>query len=237
MSSIIVNNLHKSFKSNHVLSGLSFECHNEIVFVAGLNGAGKTTLIRLALNLEFADKGTVSLINDYEKPLEDGIGVVFDTPCLYRKMTCKQNIGIFCTGYLDDKKHMQKVLDNLNIDSVLMRKNVDDCSFGQQHRVNVAIALIRKPTILFLDEPTIGLDPISWELIKDSIIQNKNEQGGCVVITGQDYHELGQMADKLLILRDGKSQYYGTVDDFVSLQDEKSLKDALYPNLRNGGNV
>jgi len=152
-------------------------------------------------------------------------------------MTCKQNINIFCTGYLDDKKHMQKVLDNLNIDSVLMRKNVDDCSFGQQHRVNVTIALIRKPTILFLDEPTIGLDPISWELIKDSIIQNKNEQGGCVVITGQDYHELGQMADKLLILRDGKSQYYGTVDDFVSLQEEKSLKDALYPNLRTGGNV
>ena len=222
MSKIIVRNIFKSFKNNNVLAGLTFECDNEIVFIAGRNGAGKTTFIRIALKLERADKGEISLeFNNTSR--EKKVGAVFDTPCLYRQMSCKENLHIHCTGYLSDKKHVKTILDNLRIDKEILRKKAGNCSFGQQHRVSVAIELIRKPEILFLDEPTIGLDPISWELIKKSIIENKKAQRGCVIVTGQDYFELGKMADKILILENGKAQYFGTIPGFLASAPEMVL--------------
>jgi|LSQX01.1.fsa_nt_gb ABC-2 type transport system ATP-binding protein/Cu-processing system ATP-binding protein len=226
MSQIIVNNLHKSFKGHEVLKGLTFTCENEIVFIAGRNGAGKTTFIRIALGMESCDKGDIT----YKNKQNDKMGVVFDTPCLYAQMTCRDNIKIFCGEYYNDKEYVRKIKDKLNLDHSLLKKRVDKCSFGQQHRLSVAIALIRKPKYLFLDEPTIGLDPISWGLIRESILLNKSEQKGCIIITGQDYFELGNLADKLLILDKGISQYYGSVADLLNKFPKRIL-------LRTSGSI
>lgn len=214
MSRIIAENVHKRFKDNQVLRGFSFCCENEIVFIAGRNGAGKTTFIRLALGMERPEEGTIELDRGGEAAKED-VGVVFDTPFLYHQMTCKDNIEIFATGHLKDRAYVKEVLESLNIDDRMLRKKVGKCSFGQQHRVSVAIALIRRPRFLFLDELTVGLDPLSWELVRKSILRNKTERQGCTVITGQDYFELGGLADKLLVLDGGAAQYYGTVAGLI----------------------
>lgn len=236
MTSISVKDLHKNFKDNKVLKGLSFECNNEILFIAGRNGTGKTTFIRIALGLEFANKGSVTLTENGQPISKEDIGVVFDTPCLYPNKTCKENISILCSGYTADKKHLHSVLEKLDINKQMLSKKAGRCSFGQQHRLSMAIALIRKPKILFLDEPAIGLDPISWELIKQCILQNNKEQKGCTVLTGQDYFELGNIADKLLVLKNGVGEYFGTVDGFINNSEEDSLQHALYPELKGAKN-
>lgn len=215
MARILVENVHKKYKDKKVLNGLSFICENEILFLAGKNGAGKTTLIRLALGLDTPDKGSIAFLDNKNKK-DNKIGVVFDTPCLFGQMTCKENINILCTGYLNDKEYVQEILDGLNINDDLLRQKASNCSFGQQHRVSVAVALIRKPMFLFLDEPTVGLDPVSWELVRNSIIKNKEQQNGCVIITGQDYFEMADFSDKILILDNGKSKYFGGTKDLIS---------------------
>ena len=210
MSHIIVKDIHKSYKKNQVLNGLSFECKNEILFLAGKNGAGKTTFIRLALGLDKEDKGSI----DFDG--ERNLGVVFDTPSLYQNLTCNENINILCTGYLDDKPYIDKILKTLRIDSSLLKKRVGKCSFGQQHRISVAIALIRKPVYLFLDEPTIGLDPESWEMVRECILINKEKQNGSVIITGQDYFEMRNLADKILVLEKGKAKFCESIPSFIN---------------------
>ena len=214
MSTIICSNVSKSYKQKKVLNDLSFECKDEIAFIAGKNGAGKTTFIRIALGLESCDKGNVFLRSESDNNTISK-GVVFDTPSLYPGISCKRNIDILCTGFLKDKNFVEDTLNNLDINEEILHKKAEQCSFGQQHRVSVAIALIRKPQFLFLDEPTIGLDPLSWELVKTSIIKNRKKQNGCVIITGQDYFEMATFSDKLIILDEGKAKYEGKTSDFL----------------------
>ncbi|MEE1153616.1 MAG: ABC transporter ATP-binding protein [Acutalibacteraceae bacterium] len=216
MARIEANNLYKKYKSNNVLCGLDFICEDEIMFLAGKNGSGKTTFIRIATGMERADSGCVKLLSGSKKLSNQKVGAVFDSPCLYHNMTGKENLDILCTGHFDDKKYSDKILECLKIDNRFLSMKAEKYSFGQKHRLSVAIALIRKPTILFLDEPTIGLDPESWDYVRNGIMLNRSEQKGCVVITGQDYFELGSIADSILILSEGKSKYYGSIDEFVN---------------------
>ena len=217
MTKIIVNSIHKKFKSHQVLKGLSFTCEDEILFIAGKNGAGKTTFIRLALGMDSLDKGKINFENAENSTTKDmKIGSVFDTPCLFMEMSGQQNINIFCAGFLHDRAYIKQIKESLNIDDRFLKQKAGKYSFGQQHRLNVAIALIRKPQFLFLDEPTIGLDPDSWDLVKESVLLNQRRQKGCVIITGQDYFEMGKFANKLLVLDEGISKYFGTPEDFLN---------------------
>lgn len=216
MTKLVANNVSKKFKSHQVLRGLSFNCEDEILFIAGKNGAGKTTFIRLALGMERLDKGEIHYKGDKELSTSElRKGCVFDTPCLFMEMSGQENINIFCTGDLQDHTHINQILDSLNIDHRFLMQKAKTYSFGQQHRLNVAIALIRKPQVLFLDEPTVGLDPVSWELVKESIILNQQQQKGCVIITGQDFSEMEKMANKVLILDEGQNKYLGTPEELI----------------------
>lgn len=237
MAKIIIKDLHKKFKRANVLNGLSFQIENEILFIAGRNGAGKTTLLRLLLNMERQDKGFIEIKDDVTNASEN-ICCVFDSTCLYQDMNCSENISILGTGYLNDKAHIDRIIDSLQIKE-LLHKKVGRCSFGQQHRISMAIALIRKPVFLLLDEPTVGLDPMSWELVRAAVLANKNEQNGCVIITGQDYDALCDISDKILVLSDGISKFYGTPNELLSAHrsDEngvQSCKDLLIKLLNNG---
>lgn len=230
MSKIIVDDLQKKYKKRAVLNGLSFKIENEILFIAGENGAGKTTLIRLILKMDKQDAGHIELLDDEKKPTTRS-AAVFDSPTLYMGMTCLENIHILGTGYLEDQGHVEKVIESLRIRELLHEK-VGNCSFGQQHRISVAIALIRKPVFLFLDEPTVGLDPVSWELVRDAVVNNQKEQNGCVIVTGQEYFALCNLSNKVLVLSGGAAKFFGTPDDLLSTyktdgDDSNHLKDVF----------
>ncbi|MBE5927471.1 MAG: ABC transporter ATP-binding protein [Lachnospiraceae bacterium] len=215
MVKLIVNKIRKSYGKQVVLEDISFECVDEIVFIAGKNGVGKTTFIRLALGLDRPTSGEIHLLEDDEEIGNENIGVVMDTPALFTYLSGKRNIDILCAGYLKDRKYVERILNELELDRNLLSKKISKFSFGQKHRLSVAIALIRKPKILFLDEPTIGLDPVSWGLVKKTIHNNKKELGGCVIVTGQDYFEMKNFADKILIIKDGMNCIYDDIQSFL----------------------
>lgn len=229
MSSITVNDVRKSFNNKTVLNGLSFRIENEILFIAGLNGAGKTTLLRLILNLDRKYEGSIHLADEKETTTER-IGCVFDSPCLYADISCMQNIKIFCTGCLKDEAYVNKIISSLKIED-LLQKRAGSCSFGQQHRVSIAIALIRKPLFLFLDEPTIGLDPISWELVRAAVLENKRSQNGCVIVTGQDYYELCGISDKILVLSAGTVKFFGKPEELLSADNSDVNPATAYKDI------
>ncbi len=229
MGSIIVNNINKRYGKKIVLNKISFNADNEIVFLAGTNGAGKTTFLRIALNLEKADSGKVIFKSDKEtKKIE--IGSVFDTSTLYTQYSGLKNIKLLCMEYYKNKENVNSILADLSLDEQLLKKKVEKYSFGQKHRLSLAIALIRKPQLMFLDEPTIGLDPISWQLIEKRILKSK-EEGCCFIITGQDYNAMKKISDKILVLCNGENLYYGSVAEFMSLNGNSEDLQSTFLNF------
>lgn len=232
MSKIVVSNLMKKYNKKIVLNNINFTCENEILFIAGRNGAGKTTFLRIANNLEKANNGTIKYYNDDD--IEDShlrISTVFDTTDLFTELSGYSNIKILCPKCLKDKVFLNRVLNELSIDKDLLNKKVSKYSFGQKHRLCIAIAIIRKPKILFLDEPTIGLDPLSWDLVRKTLIMNKEHQNGCIILTGQDYDAMSSFADKILVLSNGKIKYHGKIKDFISLYDKQFIISTNVKNL------
>ena len=216
MVEVIVESLKKYYGPNRVLENVSFKCEDEIVFIAGKNGVGKTTFIRIALGLDSPTEGKIVFLENTKKIRRDYVGAVLDTPALFPNLNGYQNIKILCSGYLKDKEYFSEILKGLELNDSILKKKTGKYSFGQKHRLSVAIAMIKKPKILFLDEPTIGLDPISWSLVKKTIYDNQRKFGGCVIVTGQDYFEMNSFANKILILNDGKCQVYEPIQDFMN---------------------
>lgn len=213
MSLLNIENIEKEYRGKRVLDGFSMIANNEIVFLAGRNGAGKTTLIRLALDLDKDYSGKITYDGEPFNNKRKKISVVFDEPKLYKNFSGMDNIKIF-SGKKNDE--FNSIIKNLQLDDNLLYKKVSSYSLGQRHRLAVAIALLQKPSFLFLDEPTIGLDPISWDLVKKCLLNLKNSQV-VVVVTGQDYKEMEEIADSIVILDNAKTVYEGAINDLIEM--------------------
>lgn len=214
MAELSIKGINKSFSKKQILKGFSLECRNEILFLAGKNGAGKTTLLRLALELDKDYTGLITYGGNAFHTCRSRVGVVFDEPHFYSRLSGRDNIDIFAPACKKDKDYYNKVMNDLQMDQHLLGQKVSEYSLGQRHRLAVALAIMNKPDYLFLDEPTIGLDPISWQLVRQCIIDIKN-RNGAVIITGQDYSEMQKLADKMVILHNGSAAYSGSVDDLI----------------------
>ena len=216
MGTIDVKNINKNYGKKSVLTDISFKASDEVVFLAGFNGAGKTTFLRIALGLEKADSGKIEMKSSANDSDNVEKGAVFDSSTLYLQYSGIKNIKIMCMEYLKEKDRIDSILSDLSLEQGLLRKKVSQYSFGQKHRLMLAIALIRKPQIMFLDEPTIGLDPISWQLIENRILKSRDE-GCCFIITGQDYNAMEKISDKILVLNDTRNKFFGSVEEFMSI--------------------
>ena len=178
MNNIIeISNLSKSFKDVKAVQNLSFKVkQGELFAFLGLNGAGKSTTISIICGLLKKDSGTVLIDgNDIDKGTENvksSLGVVFQNCVLDKPLTVKENLknkaalyGISGNEFSDRLKELSKLL---NLDEILNRP-VGKLSGGQRRRADIARALLHKPQILILDEPTTGLDPQTrhtlWEVI------------------------------------------------------------------------
>lgn len=219
MGTIEVKKINKKYGKKDVLTDFSFKANDEVIFLAGFNGAGKTTFLRIALGLEKADSGKIEMKTTLNNDKLE-MGAVFDSSTLYLQYSGIKNIKIMCMEYFREKDRINSILSDLSLNQELLRKKVWKYSFGQKHRLMLAIALIRKPQIMFLDEPTIGLDPLSWQLIEKRILKSKEEDGCCFVITGQDYNAMEKISDKILVLNDTTNQFFGSVDEFMNINSE-----------------
>ena len=216
-----VNDLVKYYGKNIGIEGLSFNLsEGEILGIIGTNGSGKTTTFRLLLRLLLPDKGTLKL-NDHD--LEDldnkTFGYLPEERSVYRDLKVAEQISFLAKlKQINDNEITERLsfwLNRLEIDEYRNRK-IKELSKGNQQKVQLICALIHDPLIVILDEPLTGLDIINVRLFK-KIINELKQAGKMVMISSHQYEYIEEFCEKIILLKKGKVNYYGTVSDIKQL--------------------
>ncbi|MGC9138936.1 MAG: daunorubicin ABC transporter ATP-binding protein [Mesoaciditoga sp.] len=218
---IVVKNLKKYFKDVKAVDDISFEVgYGQLFALLGQNGAGKSTTIRILTNLAVPTSGYVEVAgyNVLKNPTEvrKNIGLVAEKVILYNDLTAMENIKFFGRLYgmkdpeiYDRAEKFLKLFDIWDFKDILISK----MSTGMKQKINLARALVPDPKIIFLDEPTLGLDPVSTKHIRDFIVQLR-EEGRTIVYTTHVLHDVELMnVDKVAIMRKGKIVAMGTLNE------------------------
>ncbi|GLO68075.1 ATP-binding cassette domain-containing protein [Oceanobacillus kimchii] len=228
---ISVRNLKKMYGKQMVLDGLSFDVQRGSIFaLLGENGAGKTTTVRILSTLIHGDEGTATIAGYDTKRDANSVKKLISLTGQYVAvddlLTGEENLLMM--GRLNhlDKKLVQKrtseLLDYFDLQDASKRK-VKTYSGGMRRRLDIAIGLLASPEVIFLDEPTTGLDPRSrnnmWSFIKSLA-----HQGVTIFLTTQYLEEADQLADKVAIIDNGKIVKEGTAEELKSVIGEEKLE-------------
>lgn len=221
MDNIIeVKNLVKQYKELKAIDNLSFEVHEgEILGLLGPNGSGKSTTINCILSLLEFSKGTIKIFGKDMKPdaydIKSKIGVVFQEVSVFDELTVYENIDYFCGLYIKDKKNRKQYIE----DAIRLVGLEDFKKFypkklsgGLLRRLNIACGIAHKPKLIFLDEPTVAVDPQSRNNILDGI-KKLRENGATIVYTTHYMEEVEILCDRVIILDKGKILATGTTDE------------------------
>lgn len=221
---IEVKNLTKEYKNLKAIDNLSFEVHNgEILGLLGPNGSGKSTTINCILSLLNFQSGSIKIFGKEMQPdaydLKTKIGVVFQDVAVFDELTVYENIDYFCGLYVSDKK-IRKNYVNEAIALVglgdFKKFYPKQLSGGLLRRLNIACGIAHKPNLIFLDEPTVAVDPQSRNNIIDGI-KKLRDQGATIVYTTHYMEEVEILCDRVIILDKGKIIATGTCDELKEL--------------------
>lgn len=221
---IEVNNLTKYYKKLKAIDNLSFKVYQgEILGLLGPNGSGKSTLINCLLALLNYQAGEIKIFNQLMKPdayeIKKDIGVVFQEVAVFEELTVYENIDYFCGLYIEDKKTRKKYIEEamtlveLNDFKKFYPKQL---SGGLLRRLNIACGIAHKPKLIFLDEPTVAVDPQSRNNILDGI-KKLRDQGATIVYTTHYMEEVELLCDRVIILDHGKIIAQGTNEQLKQL--------------------
>lgn len=225
MNNIIeVKNLVKQYKELKAIDDLSFEVHEgEILGLLGPNGSGKSTTINCILSLLNFSKGTIKIFGKEMKPdaydIKSKIGVVFQDVSVFDELTVYENIDYFCGLYIKDKAtRKQYIEDAIKLVGLEDFKKFypKKLSGGLLRRLNIACGIAHKPKLIFLDEPTVAVDPQSRNNILDGIKQLR-DSGATIVYTTHYMEEVEILCDRVIILDKGKILATGTTDELKEL--------------------
>lgn len=217
ISSVLqLKNLQKKFKDTQVvnLSSLSVQ-QGEIYGFLGPNGAGKTTTMKMILSLISRTAGEIEVFGQSigtDKQYLNQIGSMIEEPSYYPNLTGYENLLVFQKILGFDKKNIQETLKIVGLDQPEnKRKLVKDYSLGMKQRLALAFALVKKPQLLILDEPTNGLDPAGIHDIRELIVKLAKEQGITVFISTHILSEVEHIADHVGIINHGQLVYEGEI--------------------------
>ena len=211
-----IKNLQKVFKDTQVvnLSSLSVQ-QGEIYGFLGPNGAGKTTTMKMILSLITRTAGEIEVFGQSigtDKQYLNQIGSMIEEPSYYPNLTGYENLLVFQKILGFDKKNIQETLKIVGLDQPKNKKKlVKDYSLGMKQRLALAFALVKKPRLLILDEPTNGLDPAGIHEIRELIIKLAKEQGITVFISTHILSEVEHIADRVGIINHGQLVYEGEI--------------------------
>jgi fluoroquinolone transport system ATP-binding protein len=230
-----VNNLKFRYNaaSPDVISDISFEiAKGEIFGFLGPSGAGKSTTQKILTGQLKTYTGSVITdgreIKDFERSFYNRIGVAFEFPNLYEKLTALENLKLFASFYSRDITEHVVLLKMVNL---FEDRNtlVSSFSKGMKMRLNFARSIMHMPELLFLDEPTAGLDPVNAKMIKDIIIDLK-QKGTTIFLTTHNMHDAETLCDRLALINDGVLVVTGSPADLKMQFGEKKLKVTLKEN-------
>jgi ABC-2 type transport system ATP-binding protein len=215
---IQVAGLTKRYGDLVAVDGIDFEVSRGEVFgLLGPNGAGKTTTVEILEGLRVQDGGTATVLG-YDvatnaESLKPRIGVSLQTAAMYPKLTVTELIDLFRSFY-PDPRPTAELIDALELGE---RRNArtSELSGGQRQRLAVALALVNRPELVFLDEPTTGLDPAARRALWDLVLSLKHD-GRTVLLTTHYMEEAEILCDRLAIMDHGRILEMGTVDELVS---------------------
>jgi phospholipid/cholesterol/gamma-HCH transport system ATP-binding protein len=231
-SPIQVTDLHKSFGAQCVLDGIGLEVRQgETVAVMGRSGSGKSVLLKLLIGLQPADSGSVCVRGREIGKLGDGelneirkkIGFLFQQAALYDSLTIEQNVMFPMSRHTRAPEHDRKQRARELLASLGMENDLDklpsQVSGGMQKRVGLARALALDPEILLFDEPTSGLDPITAAEISKLIADLKKKRRMTAVVVTHDIRSAGAIADRVLLLNEGKIVAEGDLAELRKSKD------------------
>ncbi len=221
---IEVDNLRKSYGKLLALDDLNLHIEEGEVFgLLGPNGSGKTTAINCMLSLLNYDKGSIKVFGKEMTPesydLKKDIGVVMQNVAVFTELTVEENIDYFCGLYVPDKKE-RKILVNEAITFTGLdefRKFIPKkLSGGLLRRLNIACGIAHKPKLIFLDEPTVAVDPQSRNKILEGILE-LNRKGSTIVYTSHYMEEVETICSRIMIIDKGKTIATGTKEELKSM--------------------
>lgn len=234
---LIANNLSKSYKEVQALSNVSLSIkEGELYGLLGPNGAGKTTTISILSSLLKADSGEVfyqgKTLQSNLSACKKLIGVVPQEIALYEDLTAVENLKFWGKLYGITGKNLQSKSDELlNFLGLSDRKNhkIKTYSGGMKRRINIAAALLHDPKIVFMDEPTVGIDPQSRNLIFE-VIQELHSSGLTMIYTTHYMEEAERLCDRIGIIDEGKIISEGSLDE---LKKASKVKEEIKVNFSN----
>lgn len=234
MTLLKVENLYKNFGSTKAVDGISFQVEKGEVFgLLGPNGAGKSTTISMVSTLIPPTKGEIFFegrnIFTEPKSLRQKLGVVPQDIALYPTLSGYENLRFWGSMYglkgEGLKKRIGEVAEIIGLNGRL-KDRVDKYSGGMKRRLNIGAALLHKPELLILDEPTVGIDPQSRNHILDTVLE-LNRQGMTIVYTSHYMEEAEYLCNRICIMDQGRIIASGTQEELVELikgETQVSLK-------------
>ncbi|MCD7969715.1 MAG: ABC transporter ATP-binding protein [Alistipes sp.] len=208
MTAVTANGLEKAYGQVQALAGVSLDVPaGELFGIIGPDGAGKTTLFRILTTLILADKGTaevvgLDVVNDY-KEIRKKVGYMPGRFSLYQDLTMEENLSFFATLFNTTIEQNYDLVKDIYVQlEPFKNRRAGDLSGGMKQKLALCCALIHKPEVLFLDEPTTGVDPVSrkefWEMLGRLKVQ------GIAILVSTPYMDEASLCDRISLINDGK---------------------------------
>ena len=215
-----VSNISKSFKDVLALDNVTFAANQgELYGIIGPDGAGKTTLFRIMTTLTIPDNGTVyinnrSIIKDYME-IRKHIGYMPGKFALYQDLTVEENLNFFASVFDTDVNENYDLIKGIYSHIAPFKKRkAGNLSGGMKQKLALSCALIHKPEVLFLDEPTTGVDPVSRKEFWDMLAGLK--QMGITIIVSTPYMDEASRCDRIALIKNGKFLHVDTPDNIIA---------------------
>jgi ABC-2 type transport system ATP-binding protein len=226
MSAIAVRGLRKSYGDVHALRGIDFEVGaGEVFGLLGPNGAGKTTTVEILEGYRKRDGGEVAVLGHdpdrAERRFRERIGVVLQSSEPIAVLTVAEMLAVFA-GYYRRPRPVDEVVELVGL-AEKRDARIKTLSGGQKRRLDLGIALVGDPELLFLDEPTTGFDPAARRAAWD-LVRNLRSLGKTILLTTHYLDEAQQLSDRLAVLREGEIVSSGTPEEVVGAAHRTEIR-------------
>ncbi|MGY0691278.1 ABC transporter ATP-binding protein [Virgibacillus sp. FSP13] len=232
MSSFVtLKNIQHSYGQETVIKNVDLSIPSGQIFgLLGPSGSGKTTLVKIIIGLLESSNGTVSIDGQQMPSLQamENVGYMAQSDALYSELTAKQNLSFFASIYrIPKKQQKQRIREVAEIVDLTgeLDKPLELYSGGMKRRMSLAIALLHKPKLLILDEPTVGIDPVLRESIWRDL-KKLQDEGTTIIVTTHVMDE-AEKCDRLALLRDGYLIANGSPDELKTESSSETLEEAF----------